>query len=556
MLHSRLVAAVAIIFSTAAMAQVSTGGIPYGLRAGLSLEGVPTVQAAPFDAQVAAEEDARRDAASMPPKYASVLAVDAGLTDAGLWTLRPDGGRIWRLRVSSTGALATELFFSDVFLPNGASLYVYDGTGEQVLGGFTSYNDRPSGLFATGEIMGASSIVEYDEPAAVMGQGHLRIASVGHAYRLVGDALSDPCEVDVNCSEGDGWQAQRDGVVRISVKIGNGLFLCSGSLVNNLTQDCKPYFLTANHCTHDEIHNINASADDFEQWKFYFKYQRQTCGSGGASLGKLLTGCTKRGDSHDNGGDSGSDFVLLEAESATIPDDFDPYWNGWDASGTGSTGGVGIHHPAGSVKKISTYTVTTASSTWFTVPNTHWRITWAGTANGHGVTEGGSSGSPLFNNAHRIIGTLTGGSSACDGGLTSPDWYGKMSYHWQSDGGTANEKLKHWLDPENTGILSMDGSYGPCGHLGVDEEDVPIDAPTLFPNPASDKVTVEYPEGMHIVDRIEVLDLSGRMVLSVMPRGSDRTELDVRGWEAGLYLVRMVVGGTRIGVAPLTVARP
>ncbi len=553
MFRTLLLAALASTMSTVGMAQISVGGSPYGLRAGLSLQNVPTAYAAPFDAAATAVEDSIGKAHNRSPMYGRVLDVNADLNDAGVWTEMPDGGRMWRLRVTSTGALATELFFTDMFLPSGASLYVYSDDGQQVLGGFTTYNNRPSRLFSTAQLMGPSSIVEYDEPAAAAGLGSLRISSVGHAYRMVGDALSDACEVDVNCPEGNGWQQQRDGVVRVGVKTGNNLGWCSGSLVNNLTQDCKPYFLTANHCSLNE-QGGQSSAADFEQWKFYFHYQRPGCASGTALVGDQVVGCTKRGDSHDNGGASGSDFLLLEALDATIPDSFDPYWNGWDATGTGSSSGVGIHHPAGSEKKISTYSSSLQSSSWGSVPNTHWRVLWVATANGHGVTEGGSSGSPLFNSVHRIIGTLTGGGSGCNS-TTQPDYYGKVSYHWQSDGGTTNEKLKHWLDPGSTGILSMDGSYGPCGHLGVDE--VPAMAmPSIFPNPASDNVTVMFPAGISTVDRIEVLDMTGRLVLSAEPSRNDRVELNVHGWDPGVYLVRLVSGNTRSGVARLTVITP
>jgi hypothetical protein len=553
MIRPLLLSAAAISISSIAMAQISVGGLPYGIRAGLGLQEVPTVHAAPFDAASVAQEDSVGKANGRLPMYGRVLDVDAGLHDSGLWTDMPDGGRVWRLRVTSTGALATELFFSDMSLPNGAGLYVYSDDGQQVLGGFTTYNNRPSGLFSTAQLMGPTSIVEYDEPAAVAGQGSLRITGVGHAYRMVGDVQAGACEVDVNCPEGDGWQQQRDGVVRIGVKTGSDLGWCSGSLVNNLTLDCKPYFLTANHCSLDEAGN-QSSVTDLEQWKFYFKYQRPDCASGTAFVGDQVVGCTKRGDSHDNGGASGSDFLLLEALDPTIPDSFDPYWNGWDATGAGSANGVGIHHPAGSEKKISTYTSSLQSSSWGGVPNTHWQVHWVATANGHGVTEGGSSGSPLFNSAHHIIGTLTGGGSFCSS-PNSADYYGKVSYHWQSDGGTANEKLKHWLDPNSTGILSMDGSYGPCGHLGV--EDGPAKAmPSLFPNPASDHVTVMFPAGISIVDRVEVLDMTGRLVLSVAPGRNDRAELNVQGWDPGIYFVRLASGNTGSGVSRLTVITP
>jgi PKD repeat protein len=103
------------------------------------------------------------------------------------------------------------------------------------------------------------------------------------------------------------------------------------------------------------------------------------------------------------------------------------------------------------------------STTWGgSTPNTHWRIVWSSNANGYGVTEGGSSGSPLFNNsAGRIIGTLTGGGANCNA-QTAPDSYGKIAYHWTSNGAANNRRLKPFLDPANTGALTQNGSADPC----------------------------------------------------------------------------------------------
>jgi PKD repeat protein len=88
-------------------------------------------------------------------------------------------------------------------------------------------------------------------------------------------------------------------------------------------------------------------------------------------------------------------------------------------------------------------------------------VTWTANANGHGVTEGGSSGSPLFDNSGNIIGTLTGGSSYCTA-LSAPDQYGKMAFHWANNGTTAIEQLKPWLDPANLNVLVFGGSADPC----------------------------------------------------------------------------------------------
>ena len=142
---------------------------------------------------------------------------------------------------------------------------------------------------------------------------------------------------------------------------------------------------------------------------------------------------------------------------------FSAYWNGWNANTAATTGGVGIHHPAGDIKKISTFSGTSVSAGWNgNGLSSHWRQSWSSNSNGHGVTEGGSSGSPLFNNSQGyIIGTETGGGSSCNS-PTSPDYYGKMSYHWASNGTTSVKQLKPWLDPTNSGVLTLAGSANPC----------------------------------------------------------------------------------------------
>jgi hypothetical protein len=220
---------------------------------------------------------------------------------------------------------------------------------------------------------------------------------------------------------------------------------------------------------------VSATTANMTQWKFYFKYEAPSCtnpSTAGTLDDYFITGCLRIADSGDNGGDSGSDFLLVKLgsstnEAATITTlksaNFSAYWNGWNANTTATTGGVGIHHPAGDIKKISTFSGTSVSAGWNgNGLSSHWRQSWTSNSNGHGVTEGGSSGSPLFNNSQGyIIGTLTGGSSSCNS-PTSQDYYGKMSYHWTSNGTTNAERLKPWLDPTNSGVLTLAGSANPC----------------------------------------------------------------------------------------------
>jgi PKD repeat protein len=209
------------------------------------------------------------------------------------------------------------------------------------------------------------------------------------------------------------------------------------------------------------------------QWKFYFRYEAPTCinpTSVGTLASYLINGCLRIADSADGGGNSGSDFLLVKLGNANNENtvinnlksaNFNAYWNGWNANTSPTTGGVSIHHPAGDIKKISTFSGNTVSTQWGNATGSHWRVTWTANTNGHGVTEGGSSGSPLFDNTGNIIGTLTGGSSYCTA-LSAPDQYGKMSFHWTNNGMPAIEQLKPWLDPANLNVLVFGGSADPC----------------------------------------------------------------------------------------------
>ncbi len=551
MLRFPLLAAAVCAAFLPLQAQVSVGGLPYSLRTGEGSREVPLVSAPAFDAAEAALRDAQRDAAGLMPAYSRILPLDAGLA-TGQWLGLPDGGRVWRLRVKSTGALATELYFSDFNLPATATMHVYTEDGRHVLGGFTAANNIPDGDFATSLLPGDRCVIEYHEPAPVIGQGRFRLTGIGHAYRHVGEVLaSGACQVDVNCSEGSAWQEQRDAVVRIGVVIGGWGYWCSGALVNNLAQDCKPYFLTAMHCSVDE--GVHSTTANFNQWKFYFNYERSGCGTGATPSNRTVTGCVKLGSSNDNGGDNGSDFLLVEGKTA-IPHSYSPYWAGWDASGAGSANGVGIHHPDGDRKKISTYNTALSSTNWSMVPNTHWKVRWAATANGHGVTEVGSSGSALFNSAKRVVGTLTGGSTSCTN-LNGFDYYGKMSYHWSSNPGTATMYLKNFLDPANTGTKVMDGSYDPCGqYAGITGPDRTLPHLGVYPNPAMDMAVVELPEGVRGNGRVELRDMAGRLVLQMPLRAEAEVRLPVSAMENGAYVVQVLVQERIMATAALIVA--
>ena len=98
-------------------------------------------------------------------------------------------------------------------------------------------------------------------------------------------------------------------------------------------------------------------------------------------------------------------------------------------------------------------------------------IQWAQTSTGFGITEGGSSGSPLLtSNGHRIIGQLRGVFSDLGCSLASDirSIYGKFYLSWDY-GDIPQRRLKDWLDPTNMGVqfLNGTGAYSPISIDGT-----------------------------------------------------------------------------------------
>lgn len=461
-----LIAVCSILLVNIATAQINMGGKPLSLSGNLRLapmKNLPNYVSPELDMAVINAENADEAQKSGIRYIGKLVQAHQTLQNSGVWETLPNGDRVWRLKITAVNALAITLYYDEFYLPKGARLFVFSTDGQEIYGGFSEENNNAQRLFVTAMTHSDECIIEYFEPADVAGQGIIHVGQVAHAYRDVkthgasslAPLVSGACNVDVTCPEGANWVNERHATVTLLTTANASQAFCSGAIVNNLRQDCTPYMLTADHCI------TGTSAAGYQQMAFYFNHEHATCGGTIESTNQIVAGavfCASSGGSTTQQ----SDFALLRITSP-IPAAANMYFSGWDANDVASPSGVGIHHPAGDVKKISTYN-TPLVSTDYSAPApgvTHWYVQWVATQTNYGITEGGSSGSPLFNSSNRIVGDLSGGPSSCTA-TDKSDYYGKFSYSWTSCGTTLATQLKPWLDPDNTGVMAMDGTYAPC----------------------------------------------------------------------------------------------
>lgn len=234
-----------------------------------------------------------------------------------------------------------------------------------------------------------------------------------------------PCNINVACDEGIGWDCQISSVCKIIT--GDGA--CTGSLVNNDCCDLTPYVLTADHCLRDVFENLN----DLGSYSFRFNYQSPQCNPSqepNPSQWIVFNGSQFRSSWDD------TDFGLLELFEDGIEG---LSYSGWNREVNPPTNEVTcIHHPSGDVKKIA------VNSDGVGIQGNFWNIQQFDA----GLVEPGSSGSPLFDENQLIIGDLSGGDRnlGCDGdhGLVDNNTYGQLSISWNG-GGAANSRLIDWL---------------------------------------------------------------------------------------------------------------
>ena len=479
----------------------------------MPLKSLELRQLPPLDLELIQTQDSRDTLNDISPRFALPVAVDVTPNTGGVWEVAADGSHVWRYRVRSSLASSFNFGFSDYFMPKGAKLWVYSPDFNSRFGPYSDANNHDHHQLWTPVVLGNDAIIELSLPASERNNFRLHLTQIGQGYRGFGakDLTPDPgckpggakntqigdgdganapksgsCNMDVAClGANDPWQSNRRSVAAQGT---NGSRVCTGSLINNTAGDRGMLYITATHC--------GVTAASAPSLFVYWNFDAPTCRLPGSpesgsnavigAINQTQTGATFLAQTNDpfsgtTAANTRSDVTLVRFNNAANPA-HNVYWSGWDRQDIASTCSApanptatsglcaSIHHPSGDEKRITFVQANMFTANISGATGVHWQANWDPTPPilpnipapqpatlPPGVTEPGSSGSPLYNANRRLVGVLSGGPSACGAtGASLSDQYGKLAHAW--DGlGTPSTRVKDYLDPGSTNALFIDG---------------------------------------------------------------------------------------------------
>ena len=441
-----------------------------------------------------------------PNVFAVPIETDLNPCNSGEWE-SADGFRVWRLALCSPNAFSLNATLSDFYIPADAQLSIYGTDSSQLAATLTA--EQNADVVPLPPVDGDMLVFEYVEPIDAEFQGMFNIVQVAHDFKGVfaaADNAGSECQISIGSDLGVDWQDEQRAVCQIII---GGTTLCTGTLLAKTDGSCEPYVLTARHCVHTQ--------KMAETCVFYFK-------NDDADNVQTVVGATLVAVKDNDEGFL--DFSLLKLKNS--PDGFGVYYAGWDASGDVPSGAVCIHHPASGGKQlaIDNDSLRVASyrnfdeNTFFNVEE--WDV---------GTTEIGSSGAPIFDSNHRVVGILAGGDADC--AYPMNDYFQMFAVCYDR---YANEtqQLKRWLNPDASNIVRIDGYYAQPSGIS---ENRACSAVSVYPNPAQNEIVILSDN--QLIASVLITDMLGRAVWQKNVGQQSSVKIDIGALPLGTYICRV-----------------
>lgn len=334
------------------------------------------------------------------------------------------------------------------------------------------------------------------------------------------------CEINASCN------AKTDTIKHSVCRMLTGNEVGTGTLINNANEDMAPYVLTS-------AHPLIKYVQDKKPVNVIFGWEINDCGSHVRPTESAENMETIRLDSllcyYPK-----YDLALFSLKK--VPSEArNPYWSGWDITGDINPYDefICVHHPGGDVKKVSVatnvnigdYNATGCRAPDGDIPfarNIHYKVSkWLS-----GTTEGGSSGSALWNPDRKIIGALSGGSGSCS--HMGDDYFWSLALAWDAKY-LKYASLHEILDPDNKGIKVMTGRdlynkesdrLNGGGSNTIDNDDV-----SLSRLPGSIRIEADS------IKKVDVYAVDGRLLLSMKADCSSVAVIDTSLYKNQLIIV-------------------
>lgn len=451
------------LFPYTVAGQISYGGMPLPFHADAGARAIAPatdffIEMPSFDTQAALRRSEQDRSKFKSLEFAHKFYVHLRPDNSGI-IFSAGGMKVWRVGIRSKGAYSLNILFSKFKLPAGAKVFIYNSGQTEVLGSYTEKNNTELNMLPVQPLGGDELIVEYQEPQDATFSGEIEIGEVNHDFIGIFRA-TEPRDPEQSCHPNLVCYPENiqpgSGIVALII---NGTTYCTGSLINNTSDELIPYLITATHCLNKDY---NASFLANRKYDLvagsivaFFNYNSPVCSTdirGPLQMTMASADSVLISERHD--------ISLLKLKQAP-PKEYQPYYLGWNTNTSPSAPFHGLHHPNGGIKKVAIGTRSLSIGSfddpkYNMEPNSFWVINEWDT----GSTEGGSSGSPLLDRDKRIVGTLTGGVSQCSS-PRGPDIYASLYRFWNVQGSLNNPNpISYYLDPVNSQATQMDG-YNP-----------------------------------------------------------------------------------------------
>jgi len=318
---------------------------------------------------------------------------------------------VYEAAVSSLDAESLRFLVDLSQLQEGEEVWVIDSTEPRAFGPYSSADAVEGGRWlptTAGE--SAVLMVRTIHTSGMVPQ--VRLLGVSHFFEPFEKALKLlPCNNNIACEANASIQSASTGVgIMVVPQGGFDQALCTGSLINNSdTSEFEPYLITSWHCVPDYV--------DANQVDIIWDYRATGCNTNDPpSLGSLPRSEGEVVLTTSNGYDL-TLMRLIAVPSGTLGRTY----LGWETRDpVFGEDVVAIHYPDGSHERISygeVQAIDQYSGGFVRETKVHWY---------DGVTEGGSSGSPLLlvSSSYHITGTLSNGPvHSCTNTAGNLDWF-------------------------------------------------------------------------------------------------------------------------------------